>query len=255
MTRALSEIPFYISLPHPCSYLPGNTARSLFVDPNGPLDTHEYSRLAELGFRRSGRLVYRPHCADCSQCLAARIPVAEFNARRSQRRTAQRNADLRIEVHPAHQDDTHYRLYQRYTATRHGDGDGNMADASAQEYWAFLTADWSDTRFIEFHLADQLVAVAVTDWLDDGLSALYTFFEPDLASRALGVQAILSQVQLARELGLDYLYLGYWIADCRKMRYKADWRPLEVFQGQGWTSLTAADYRQRGTARGSCPQP
>jgi arginine-tRNA-protein transferase len=168
-----------------------------------------------------------------------RIPVRDFSPRRIQRRVLQRNADIQMHERPAAFDPQHYALYQRYTAARHEDGD--MADASPTGYLGFLRADWCDTRFFEFRLGDRLVAVAVTDLAGDGLSAVYTFFDPEMAARSLGSYAILRQIEHARALGLPYLYLGYWIRDSRKMAYKAAYRPIELWRAARWQRFAAGD--------------
>lgn len=239
MTRGRRELLLYRSPPHPCSYLAEQTARSAFVDPDAALDPGSYGTLLKLGFRRSGRHVYRPHCPACQACVAARIPVDAFRARRSQRRSQRANRDLALrEVEPRLRAE-HYALYRAYTAQRHEDGE--MARMSPQACQDFLTADWCDSSFLEFRLAGRLVALAATDRVPDGLSAVYTFFDPALPHRSLGSHAILQQIEGARALGLPYLYLGYWIGGCRKMRYKGDYRPLELLQDGAWRRYAAGD--------------
>ena len=228
----LPQLDLYRTAPHPCGYLPGREASSLLVDPQARLTPGLYAQLLARGFRRSGGHVYRPWCEGCTRCIAARVPVDAFTPARRQRRTWRRNTDLTAHPVEATFHEAHYRLYQAYTATRHGDGE--MARATPDSFLSFLTADWATTAFLELRLADRLVAVAATDLMPDSLSAVYTFFDPELAERSLGVQAVLQQVAWARSLGLDWLYLGYWIDGCRKMSYKADYRPLEVFTGRGW---------------------
>jgi arginine-tRNA-protein transferase len=202
------------------------------VDTSLSLDASTYSRLAEQGFRRSGDLVYRPHCLLCAACVPVRIPVARFAPDRSQRRVWRANADLAVNSMPAEFDEEHYRLFRRYLAARHDDG--GMADSSPEDYAGFLCSRWADTRFVEFRSAKELLAVAVVDRLETGLSAVYTFFDPGHAERGLGTLAVLWQVGEARRLGLDWLYLGFWIEDCRKMSYKQHFRPLEARIGEQW---------------------
>jgi len=235
MNKASRHLPLYLSPPHVCSYLPDRQSSTLFADPEGPMDMATYSELLHHGFRRSGRLVYAPRCETCSQCVSARIPVADFEPRRGQRRVHRRNADIETREHPARFNPQHYALYKRYTAARHGDGE--MAEASPDDYLRFLRADWCDTVFFEYLLEDRLVAVAATDLPADGLSAVYTFFDPDLSARSLGQLAILRQIDHARRLGLRYLYLGYWIEDSPKMAYKTNYRPIELRRGGRWERL------------------
>lgn len=227
------SLSLYLSAEHPCGYLPRRQARSLFVDPDARLHPGIYGTLLAYGFRRSGGLVYRPRCDDCQACVPVRVPVARFRPRRSQRRVWKQTPGLQIRERAAIFHPEHYRLYCRYILDRHPDGE--MATLSEQRYLAFLTCDWCDTRFVEFRLADgRLLAVAVTDWIPGALSAVYTFFDPDLARLSPGVLAILWQIQAARDQGRTWLYLGYWVAGCRKMRYKTDYRPIQTLRAGRW---------------------
>ena len=234
MSRTPS-LPLYLSAPQSCAYLPGRMSSSLFVDPDGPMDMALYGQLLRRGFRRSGSLVYRPHCEGCRQCLSVRIPVVQFQPRRRHRRILKLNRDVELIPCNARLQAEHFHLYQAYTASRHAGG--NMADSTPADYMDFLSSRWSQTQFIELRERGELLGVAVTDQLADGLSAVYTFFEPDLPQRSLGTFAVLSQISLARQLGLPYLYLGYWVRDCRKMVYKADYRPVQVFSQENWVQF------------------
>jgi arginyl-tRNA--protein-N-Asp/Glu arginylyltransferase len=225
----------FLSAPHDCGYLPGRVAASIFPDPQLPLDTALYSALIGQGFRRSGDFAYRPHCPDCNACVPVRIPVRQFRPARAQRRAWKRNADVRLTARPAEFDPEHFRLYRRYLARRHHGG--GMDDPTPETYLGFLTAPRIDTQFLELREAGQLLAVAITDRLRDGLSAVYTFFDPEAEARSPGVLGVLVQIHEAQRLGLDYLYLGYWIADCSKMSYKTRFRPLQGFIDGRWTEL------------------
>ena len=236
----LRQLHLFRSMPHVCSYLDDREASSVVIDPTATPSPDAYAALLAKGFRRSGSHLYRPSCARCSACVSIRIPTQLFKPARRHRRVAQRNRDIRISVLESGFHESHYRLYQRYTAQRHAGGD--MASASREEFMDFLTAEWSETLFIELRLDDVLLAVAVTDRLPDGLSAVYTFFEPTLSARSPGVAAILQQVELARSLDLPWLYLGYWIESCRKMSYKADYRPLEAFLAERWLRFEANEH-------------
>lgn len=226
------RIPLLLSMPETCSYLPDQSSSSAFIDPDCDIDMALYSHLIRIGFRRSGRVVYRPHCAGCHQCLSLRLPVDRFEHRRRHRRILRANKNIRLVTCNARLQPEHYELYRRYTASRHSGG--SMADATPDQYMDFLSAFWSETLFIELREDQRLLGVAVTDQVADGLSAVYTFFEPDLPHRSLGSFAVLSQLSMARQLELPYLYLGYWIRDCQKMAYKADYRPMQVFSGGRW---------------------
>ncbi|GAB3381200.1 arginyltransferase [Spongiibacter taiwanensis] len=230
------SIKLYSTYPHPCSYFRDREAKTLFVDPHIPFEGALYTQLSRRGFRRSGRHVYRPDCQSCQQCIATRIPVARFTPSRKQRRCQHRNADLKVVVKQTMADNA-YALYERYIRVRHQDGD--MFPPSREQFEQFLCDTIPSTRFACFYLQDTLIAVSVIDVMGDGLSAIYTFYDPDADynRRSLGAMAILWMVEHCRELSLPYVYLGYWIRDCAKMRYKTDYRPLELFMSNRWIRL------------------
>ncbi len=235
MTSSLRDLKVYTTYPHSCSYLPEQEATTLFVDPRTPMSGTLYSQLSLLGFRRSGSHLYRPNCGSCSACIPARVPVKRFEAKRTQRRTFKRNADLSVvELEDINSDEI-FSLYRRYIEARHHDGD--MYPPSRDQYQSFLSSEWGVTRFYGFMLDGELVGVAVADQLDDGLSAIYTFYDPELQERSLGTFAVLWQIECTKELGLDYLYLGYWIKECQKMAYKIQYRPLELYINGSWVEL------------------
>jgi len=235
VTSSLRNLKVYTTYPHSCSYLEDQEATTLFVDPQQPVDRHLYSKLSVLGFRRSGKHVYRPHCSNCDACIPARIPAKQFQQSRGQRRVWRRNADLRVvQTHDIRDDDA-FNLYQRYISLRHSDGD--MYPPEREQYESFLNSVWECTQYYRFYAGGNLVGIAVVDQLDDGLSAIYSFFEPDEDKRSLGTYAILWQVAKAQELGLEYVYLGYWIRNCRKMSYKSAYRPLQLYIKNNWTTL------------------
>ncbi|MCP5131775.1 MAG: arginyltransferase [Pseudomonadales bacterium] len=231
----MRDLKVYTTYPHSCSYLDDREATTLFVDPRQPVDKVLYSKLSLLGFRRSGGHIYRPHCNHCEACVPARIPVAGFKPRRSQSRTWNRNRDLRVLRSSRLTDSEAFKLYCRYIEQRHADGD--MYPPDREQYESFLNNAWDCTHYYRFYDRGTLVALAVVDELQDGLSAIYTFFDPDAEKRSLGTYAILWQINRAREMGLDYLYLGYWIRGCRKMAYKSDYRPLELYLKSRWTAV------------------
>jgi arginine-tRNA-protein transferase len=232
----LGKRQFYLTPAHPCSYLPGREARTLFLDPRDTINQALYQGLTEHGFRRSGGHLYRPHCQGCQACVPTRIPVDRVRLRRSQRRVLSRNADLEVELEPAVFNRRYYDLYARYIHGRHRDGD--MDPPTVDQFRSFLLSQWSNSVFLCSYLDGELVSVAVTDQQLEGLSAIYTFFDPDLGNRSLGTWSILRQLALARQAGLPYLYLGYWIRESPKMRYKTDYRPVELFLDGRWTLLS-----------------
>lgn len=235
MTSSMRDLKVYTTYPHSCSYLKDQEATTLFVDPRQTVDKALYSKLSMLGFRRSGNHVYRPHCTHCEACIPARIPVAEFEAKRGQRRVLRRNNDLMVVDCDDIRDEEAYDLYHRYICYRHSDGD--MYPPDRGQYEAFLNSVWDCTRYYRFYDRDTLIAIAVVDELDDGLSAIYTFFDPDADKRSLGAYAILWQIEKARAMGLEHLYLGYWIRNCRKMAYKSEYRPLQLYVKSRWTTM------------------
>ena len=217
---------------HPCGYWPERKARDLVLDPRDPRLPTFYPNALDWGFRRSGDLVYRPHCQGCRACVAVRIPVAEFRPDRGQRRCAARNARVEARIVAAERTEEHLELYRRYLVSRHPKG--GMDDHGAVEFEQFLIGSWSEGRFLELREDGQLLAVAVTDLVPEALSAVYTFFEPGLESRSLGTLGILRQLEWAQRDSLRHLYLGYWIEGHRKMEYKKRFRPLESFDGRRW---------------------
>jgi arginyl-tRNA--protein-N-Asp/Glu arginylyltransferase len=223
------------TLPHPCGYFSGRTAQNLVIDPAAPDLPRIYAHALTRGYRRAGGHVYHPQCPQCSACVPARIAVAEFVPDRSQRRCLKRNDDLNLVVAPARYTLEYFELYRRYLDARHADG--GMDNPDPQDFSRFLFTPWSPTWFLELrNRKGDLLAVAVTDVAASGLSAVYTFYEPQQVSRGLGTLAILRQVELARERGLPHVYLGYWIGGHAKMDYKARFRPLELLGPGGWAT-------------------
>lgn len=225
---------FFATPPQPCPYLPGRDSISLFADPV-VMSNNLYGRLAQAGFRRSGNHVYRPACQDCAACVPVRMPVDRFEPRRRDRRCRVRNVDLSTQIIEACYSHEHFLLYRDYLNARHPQG--GMDQPTPAHYRQFLMGTWSETWFLELRLADRLIAVAVTDQLSDGLSAVYTFYDPQLIERGLGNYAILCQIDMARAFKLPYLYLGYWVEGSRKMAYKGLYRPLEAYRNDAWHPL------------------
>lgn len=227
-----TKLTLFATPAHNCSYLPGNDATTLFVDPEFPKDAGIYTLLSRNGFRRSGEHVYRPNCNECRACVPVRVPVDRFEPRRSQRRTLRANRDLRVVARDGNFCEEHYLLYVRYLGGRHANG--GMDNPTRKQYREFLLSSWADTVLHEFRLNGHLVGVSVADRLADGLSAVYTFYDPDYARRSIGTYCILWQIGETQRLGLDWLYLGYWIADSPKMLYKREFLPQERFIDGRW---------------------
>ncbi|RUR33555.1 arginyltransferase [Vreelandella nanhaiensis] len=231
------DLRFFLTVPHTCSYLPDKEATTLFLDPQESPGRGVYDSLSLLGFRRSGRHLYRPHCENCSACRSVRIPVEQFTANRSQRKVWRRNADITTRIVPARYEARHYALYAEYIRQRHADGD--MYPPSREQYQTFLTLPEPYAYLLEMYLGEELVAVSAFDQLEHGLSAIYTFFGVGdmLDRRSLGTLAVLKLIELCIEKSLPHLYLGYWIEECRKMRYKQDFSPIELLDGRHWRPL------------------
>lgn len=217
--------------PHDCNYLPQQQEQLLVLLDKERLSPLGYEQLLSAGFRRSGSDIYRPHCQGCSACQSLRIDVANFAPTRSQKRIARHNQDLEINVS---QEDSgaYFELYQRYIKQRHGDGP--MNPPSRRQYDGFVLCTWLAPTFIEFWLDKKLVAVAVTDALSQSMSAMYTFFEPELAHRSLGTFAILTQVKIAQQAAKPWLYLGYQVDECAKMNYKQQFHPHQRLVAGSW---------------------
>lgn len=207
-------------------------AATVFVDPELAIDQSLNSKLTELGYRRSGAHLYRPDCDHCDACVSCRLPVAQFQFRRRHRKTWNINQDLTVEESMDLNCADSYGLYQRYINVRHRDGD--MYPATPEQFDTFIKTKGGETRFYKFFLQRQLVAVSVMDVLEQGLSAVYTFFDPALPKRSLGNYVILWQIKQAQQRQLPYLFLGFWIKDCPKMHYKASFRPIEMLVEGRW---------------------
>ncbi|MCG7199377.1 arginyltransferase [Marinobacter pelagius] len=231
----LRTLVFFATPPHDCSYLPDREATTMFVDPRANIDKKLYSQLTALGFRRSGSHYYRPHCEHCNACIPVRLKTDEFQPDRSQRRVLKRNGDLQCALVPARFAEEYYSLYARYINERHSDGD--MYPPSRDQFTSFLVEGATDSWFLEMRLDGKLVGLAAIDVLDDGLSAIYTVFAPELDHRSLGTFAILWQIEEAKRRRLPHLYLGYWIKQCRKMNYKTRFQPIEALRDGHWRTM------------------
>jgi leucyl-tRNA---protein transferase len=227
---------YYVLEPNLCPYLPRRMERKLLTEISGPRAQETYEALTLSGFRRSHRFAYRPACAQCNACIPVRVVVDGFTPGRSLRRILRANADLTVRIVPARAAAEQFALFRRYIESRHGDGE--MAGMTEQEYRDMVESSDIDTRLAEFRNADgKLLAVCLLDWLADGPSAVYSFFEPGEARRSLGTYVVLSLIDAAKEAGAAHVYLGYWIERSRKMAYKTRFRPLEGLGADGWQEL------------------
>ncbi len=233
---------FYVTAPQSCPYLAGRVERKLFTALQGDNASNLNDVLSRQGFRRSQNVLYRPSCAGCSACLSARIVVADFTPSRNQRRVLRRNAHLERSARSPWATEPQYDLFRRYLDARHATG--GMADMDIHEFAAMVEETPVRSRVVEYYHTcpttgrRELAAVCLTDVLLDGLSMVYSFFDPDLAASSLGSFIILDHVNIAREANLPYVYLGYWVPGSDKMDYKSRYRPLEIFYDGAWTLLT-----------------
>lgn len=220
-----------LSAEGPCSYLSDKNERVIIIQEEQLYSTSGYSVLLQHGFRRSGDTIYTPHCNDCQACQSIRVSASLFIPSKSQKRLLKKNTAFTIKTSPTIKPH-YYALYERYINTLHHDG--SMFPASREQYDSFVVAQWLTSTFIEIFDQDKLIAVAVTDTLNDSLSAMYTFYDPNYHSQSLGTFAILTQLQLAKEWNKSWLYLGYQVDACRKMNYKTRFKPYERFIAGSW---------------------
>lgn len=242
MRHTLPTAPqFYVTAPQPCPYLDDRVERKLFTALFGDNAKNLNDSLSHQGFRRSQNVLYRPTCPGCSACMSARVVVADFALSRSQKRIVKRNKTLTREVKSPWATEEHFELFESYLDQRHADG--GMAGMDMYEFAAMIEETPVQSRVIEYYEKSEdgekvLKAACLTDVLHDGLSMVYSFFDPEMKNRSMGAYIILDHIRMAREAGLPYVYLGFWVPGSQKMSYKANYRPLEVFKDGVWDELT-----------------
>lgn len=230
-------LPFLVTTELPCPYLSARMERKVVTELSGPTAADTYETLSRAGFRRSHGIAYRPACRGCQACVPVRVIADEYDPGRTLRRIERRNQDLRSAVRPARATQEQYRLFSRYLEHRHSDGE--MLGMNLQEYGAMIETSPLDTRVVELRApSGTLMACCLTDWTKDGVSAVYSFFDPDLPARSLGSYVVIWLIREAQRWGLPYVYLGYWVEGSRKMEYKSRFRPIELYGTDGWQRAT-----------------
>ena len=236
MTQHSRDTPqFYLTAPSPCPYLPGKDERKVFTHLVGERAPELNDLLTHGGFRRSQSIAYRPACEMCRACVSVRVVVGDFRASRNMRRVLDRNSDIVGDMRTAAPTSEQYSVFRGYLDSRHYDG--GMADMTVLDYAMMVEDSHVETRMVEYRVGHDLLAIALTDVLGDGLSMVYSFFEPDHAHRSLGTFMILDHISRARRMGLPYVYLGYWVRGSRKMDYKGRFLPQERLMAEGWSRV------------------
>lgn len=236
---------FYVTAPQPCPYLEGRMERKLFTALQGDEAQDLNDTLSHQGFRRSQNVIYRPSCADCALCFSARVRVADFEPSKNHRRILKRSSHLKRDGTAPWATEEQYELFRSYLDARHRSG--GMADMDIFEFAAMVEETPVRSRIVEYRQpTGELAAVCLTDVLTDGLSMVYSFFDPDLAKSSLGTYVILDHIDICRHANLPYVYLGYWVPGSVKMDYKARFRPIEIFRGSRWQELDTNDVVSKG---------
>jgi arginine-tRNA-protein transferase len=235
MSTAHNPIKLFETVVDDCPYLENQQSASILVDPDHQIDSHLFALLSRSGFRRSGEMLYAPKCPTCNACVSVRIPATQFQPSRGQKRVWRKNLDLRVEIEEVSYRPEHFALYLRYQQARHPDS--SMCDEDPQKYISFINSRFSKSRFLCFYDKQQLIGISVVDQFEGGISAVYTFFDPQESKRSLGTYAILYMLKLAKLREIPFVYLGYWIEESRKMSYKRNFKPLQGYIGKRWVEL------------------
>lgn len=235
MSNAHNPIRLFETVIDDCPYLEDERSASILVDPDHVIDKHLFALLSRSGFRRSGEMLYTPKCPNCKACISVRIPADEFKASRSQKRIWKKNSDISIKIEEVTFKQEHFDLYLKYQRARHPDS--TMCDDDPSKYISFISSDYSKSRFLCMYQGEELIGISVVDQFDGGISAVYTFFDPEQSKRSLGTYIILYMIKLARLREIPHVYLGYWIEKSSKMSYKRHFKPLEGYINRNWVAL------------------
>lgn len=234
LVQNLDDMTFYLTVEDPCSYLEGKTERKIFTKLDGKNASNYFDLLSQRGFRRSQNIAYIPACKDCHACKSSRLVVDEFELSKSQKRVVNKNKNLVRKICQPYPTSQQFKLFKKYIKARHGDGE--MSEMGVVDYAKMIAETNVNTKIIEYRTADnnQLVAAVLTDIMSDGLSMVYSFFDPDFEKSSIGTYLILDHIEYAYEAGLPYVYLGYYIKDCGNMAYKDKFAPQERYDGNEW---------------------
>lgn len=235
MSTAHNPIRLFETVIDDCPYLDDQRSGSILVDPDYQIDSNLFALLSRSGFRRSGEILYAPKCPNCSACVSVRIPVNEFKASRNQKRVWKKNRDLTVKIKTVSYQQEHFELYLKYQKARHRDS--SMCDEDPKKYLSFIDSKYSKSKFLCLYLEQKLIGLSVIDQFDGGISAVYTFFDPEYGNRSLGTFAILTLIKVAKLNKIPFVYLGYWIEQSSKMNYKSKFKPLQGYLHKRWVAL------------------
>lgn len=235
MSSSHNPIRLFETVVDECPYLEGRKSASILVDPDHQIDAKLFGTLSRSGFRRSGDMLYSPRCPSCAECVSVRIPAKRFAPSRSQKRVFKKNGDLTVTLEEVRFEQAHFDLYLKYQQHRHPES--SMCDSDPKKYIGFIESDYAHSKFLCLYLDNRLIGLSVLDQFEGGLSAVYTFFDPDHNNRSLGTFAILYAIQLAQQFDIPFVYLGYWIKDSNKMNYKSQFTPLQGYLDRKWVEL------------------
>jgi len=237
MQKLHMPIKLYETVVDECPYIDGQKSASILVDPDEEIKPGLFSTLSQSGFRRSGEMLYTPKCPSCSACISVRIPCDTFTPSRGQKRVWRKNTDLSVSIEEVDFNQEHFDLYMKYQRHRHPDS--TMCDDDPKKYQSFIESEYSASKLVCLRLEGRLIGISVIDQFHGGLSAVYTFFDPQYSNRSIGTYAILYLIKLARSHYIPYVYLGYWVNNSPKMNYKRNFKPLEGYQNRVWSTLEA----------------
>ena len=235
MSNAHNPIRLFETVVDECPYLTDQQSASILVDPEHKVDPQLFAMLSRSGFRRSGEMLYSPKCPSCTACMSVRIPSDRFKPSRGQRRVWRKNLDISVSIEDVSFQQEHFELYLKYQHHRHPDS--SMCDEDPAKYIGFINSEFSRSKFLCLHLDDELIGISVIDQFEGGVSAVYTFFDPQYSNRSLGTYAILYLTKLARMRDIPFVYLGYWIEESQKMNYKRKFKPLQGYRDRRWEDL------------------